>query len=76
MAVEDIEGLLKHQAIASIPDDEPNALRAADQGFPLVYGSAQKRPIAVALRDLGAQLLQTWQPQAGSLGNGERACPC
>jgi pilus assembly protein CpaE len=62
VSVSDIESILKQKALATLPDDDQYATQAADQGYPLVYGPAQKRPIAAALRELGAELLRTWHP--------------
>jgi pilus assembly protein CpaE len=52
IALEDVSKALKRPVVATIPQDIDSATRAADNGLPLVYGSARKRAIANALRGL------------------------
>ncbi len=61
VSVRDVAEILKQPVMAAIPDDEAAAIVAADQGYPLVSGPAQKRPIAQALRDLADQLVLIWE---------------
>jgi Flp pilus assembly CpaE family ATPase len=55
VSVRDISDILKRPVLATIPSDEPAASTAADRGYPLVSGPAQKRPIALALVKLAEQ---------------------
>ena len=72
VSVKDIGDILKRSIVSTIPLDEPAAYTAADRGYPLVLGPAQKRPIAIALSKLTDQLLEDLQAEP-ELVNQEEA---
>ncbi len=64
VSVKDIGDILKRPVVATIPLDEPAAYTAADRGYPLVVGPAQKRPIAISLSKLTDQIIGDLQADA------------
>jgi pilus assembly protein CpaE len=69
ISLKDVADTLKRPVVASVPVDDGVAAEAADQGRPLVLGSWQKRPIALALARLAEQIVQ--ELKASEQSNGE-----
>jgi pilus assembly protein CpaE len=59
ISVKDVTNILKRPVVFSIPLDLESAKQAADQGTPLVMGKTKKKAIAVALHDIGIQLVSS-----------------
>ncbi len=75
ISVNDIANTLKRPVMAMIPIDDDAVSRAADQGLPLVLGSARKRPIAQAMTRLGNLTIQELRSPSSSKKSEKESKP-